>query len=256
MGIMFLLGALLCFEQYNSSIKYEIEVALDNIFFVYTLAAAISASAFCSLFTGTEYSDGTIRNKLVVGHTRGTIYLSNLIVSMAAALLLCLSFILAAFAVGIPLIGFIKMETAIFLAVVGASFVTTLAFCSIFTLVSMLCQNRAVTTVICILGVFALLFAAAFINSKLEAPEYYDSYVMTDSSGVPMEVERVANPEYLRGTERQVYQFFLDFLPAGQVLQFCSHSAQHLWQMPLYSLIILLSTTAAGVFVFRRKDIK
>ena len=24
MGIMFLLGALLCFEQYNSSIKYEI----------------------------------------------------------------------------------------------------------------------------------------------------------------------------------------------------------------------------------------
>ena len=42
-------------------------------------------AVFISFFLGTEYSDGTIRNKLVVGHQRGHIFLSNFIVCLAAS---------------------------------------------------------------------------------------------------------------------------------------------------------------------------
>ncbi|MGY3662454.1 MAG: hypothetical protein ACXAHE_00930 [Roseburia sp. 1XD42-69] len=46
------------------------------------------------MFLGTDYSDGTIRNKLTVGHTRTNIYLANLIVTFAAGLLImCVWFI-------------------------------------------------------------------------------------------------------------------------------------------------------------------
>ena len=52
---------------------------LDNGFFACALFIGVLASVFCSLFIGTEYSDGTIRNKVVVGQKRSAIYLSNLI---------------------------------------------------------------------------------------------------------------------------------------------------------------------------------
>lgn len=50
--------------------------ALDDRFFAYSFFIGILSAIFCSLFTGTEYSDGTIRNKIVVGHSRISIYLS------------------------------------------------------------------------------------------------------------------------------------------------------------------------------------
>ena len=46
------------------------------------------AAILTSMFIGSEYSDGTIRNKLVVGHSRMRIYLANLIVCSVACVLI------------------------------------------------------------------------------------------------------------------------------------------------------------------------
>ena len=56
---------------------------LDSIFFEYVPFIPILMSVFCALFIGTEYSDGTMRNKIVSGHKRSTIYLSNFIICAA-----------------------------------------------------------------------------------------------------------------------------------------------------------------------------
>ena len=40
---------------------------IDNGFFACALFIGIVMAVFCSLFIGTEYSDGTIRNKVVIG---------------------------------------------------------------------------------------------------------------------------------------------------------------------------------------------
>ena len=55
-----------------------------------------------------------------------------------------------------------------------------IALASIFTLVSMLNQNKALSAVICILGLFVLLIAGIMINNQLSMPEYYDEYAYID----------------------------------------------------------------------------
>ena len=50
---------------------------IDNGFFGCALFIGIVMAVFCSLFIGTEYSEGTIRNKIIIGQKRGTVYLSN-----------------------------------------------------------------------------------------------------------------------------------------------------------------------------------
>ena len=47
---------------------------IDNAFLGCVLFIGIIMAVFCSLFIGTEYSDGTIRNKVIVGQNRNAIY--------------------------------------------------------------------------------------------------------------------------------------------------------------------------------------
>ena len=104
-GFMFFAGSFLCYQQYRQLVGYGTHVKLDSTFFQYTIMIGVISAIFCSLFVGVEYNDGTIRNKLIAGHKRTAIYLSNLIVNIVASFLMCFSYMLANVVVGIPLIG-------------------------------------------------------------------------------------------------------------------------------------------------------
>lgn len=97
-----------------------------------------------------------------------------------------------------------------------AVFVLAIAFASIFTLISMLNHNKAITAVVCILLAFLLLFAGAQFNKMLNEPETNMGLMMTDNG---QEYQEIPNPNYLEGGERKVVQFLYDFVPGGQALQ-------------------------------------
>ena len=63
MVMMFALGIFFPVSQYNSMQKYNTSGTLDSPFFSHVMFMGILTAVFCSLFIGTEYSDGTIRNK-------------------------------------------------------------------------------------------------------------------------------------------------------------------------------------------------
>ncbi|MPM03751.1 hypothetical protein SDC9_50018 [bioreactor metagenome] len=227
----------------------------DQLALIFPVFIGIVSAAFCSLFMGTEYSDGTIRNKLIVGHARNAVYLSNLITCSVAGIFMCLSYIAAVAAFGIPLLGLSERSMWPVAVLILVAFIMVIATAALFTLMCMLNQNKATAAVICILFIVALLVVASMINARLEAPRYYDNYVFTDSLGNAA-AGREENPQYLTGMKREIYQFFLDFLPAGQAIEISSLSAPHLWLMPLYSLIIALVSTVCGLLCFRKKDLK
>lgn len=234
-------------------------LSMDSVLFGYTVPVGFLTAVFCSLFLGTEYSDGTLRNKLVVGHTRNTIYLANLITCTAAALLISLAGIIITLITGLPLLGSIQTDRVTVLILFLDSILMIAAFSSIFTQLGMLISNKAIAAIACMICIVALILAAVIINSRLQEPETLSNYIRLDTfDGIttvtPGEAE--PNPLFLQGIKRTIYEFFYDFLPTGQSFQISSRSAAHPWQMPLYSLIIAIITSLSGLFFFRRKDLK
>ena len=227
----------------------------DQLILIFPVLIGIVSAAFCSLYIGTEYSDGTIRNKLIVGHTRSAVYLSNFIACSAAGIFMCLSYIVAVVAFGLPLLGLSEMSMGAVAVLILVAFIMVIACTALFTLLCMLNQNKSTAAVTCILFIVALLVLATFINARLEAPQYYDNYVFTDSLGSAA-AERELNPQYLTGLKREIYQFYLDFLPTGQAIEISMQSTPNLWRMPLYSLFITLVSTMGGLFCFRKKNLK
>lgn len=251
---MFVFGVFLVGNKYLEQVRYHSVEILDNVFFAYAIVIGLAIAVFGSRFVGTEYSDGTIRNKLIVGHTRPRIYFVNLITNIAAAFVLCLCFLVPVLVLGIPLLGTLIVGMDIILWMLLGTFLLAVAFCSIFTMFSIVCSREPVVVAASMLFMLAFFIVAVAVNAKLEAPEFVTSYSLDESGGLEPHTE--PNPKYLTESERVYYQFIYDFLPTGQAIQYASMSAIHLWQMPLYSFLLSLGTTAAGVMIFQHKDIK
>ncbi|XCP86265.1 ABC transporter permease subunit [Roseburia hominis] len=233
---------------------------IDNVLFSNCIFMPIVAAVFIGLFVGTEYSDGTIRNKIIVGRTRLSIYFSNFVVCMAALLMMHLANIGVIVVIGFPLVGNLEMPVSTLLFLGLLSIITLAAICALFLLMSMLIHSKASNCVAAILISLLLLVSAMMIWSSLAEPEYTDEYTVsyTDDEGENREehVESRKNPRYLTGTKRKVYEFLWDFLPGCQMRQISTQNPEHPERLPWYSLSIIIVTTACGTVFFRRKNIK
>lgn len=255
MLFMFVLGIFCVITVYRARLEGS-QMGLDATLQGYPMMIGFLSALFCGVFGGTEYSDGTIRNKLIAGHTRWSDYLSSLIVHSAQILLCLFSFLLADLALGLPLLGGFVIDKRILLMLAG-SIVTMLAFSAIFTLISMLCQNKTTGVCICLILFCVMFFMAMDIAQRLEEPEFYEGYTYMTDAGVTEHEDAQPNPNYLTGTKREAYEFLQDFLPCNQMYQYTMmHSEIDTRRLMLYSLSIIIVVTAAGIFVFRKKDVK
>ena len=248
----FSLGALIAFNYYEMS--RDESIPLDGAFFSYPILACILTAVFIPLFFGREYSDSTIRNKVTAGHLRPCVYAANLLVGMAASALFCAAYMLAAAAVGTPLIGFIVMDAGQAVFIILGSLAAIAAFCALFTLLVMNCGRKAVSAAACVLGVFLLLFDSIYLRSRLLSPEYLNGFWNTAGEYVPG--PPTPNPEYLGGAPRIVFEILYVLLPSSQAVEYASQQTQDLHWMPLWSLAVIALSTIAGIALFRKKDLK
>ena len=244
---MFLLGVFMAAMHYIAMQEYgENEPQITNILFSYALVVVFLIPAFVSLFVGTEYSDGTIRNKMIIGHTRSRIYLSNLIVCSITGLVFCTCYLIGVFAVALPLYtidaDILKGITILILC----SFVMSIAFTALCVLTALLCQNKALTAVVNILAACFLLVISIYIMSRLSQPEVYPGFGLNTETGKVEMAEDVPN------------QFFNDFLPTGQAANISGQGglSQSPGLLTAYSASIIIVSTGVGMFVFKKKDIK
>ncbi|MEG1015143.1 MAG: ABC transporter permease subunit [Clostridia bacterium] len=231
---------------------------IDQIFFFQAVIIGLVSPLFCGLFLGTEYSDGTMRNKLIVGQKREKIYLSSFIVCTCSAVMMVASNYTAVALAGIPLLGGIEVPMAGFLFMTFTSLMLTVAFCALLTAIGTNVQNKPSSLIANILSVSLLFAVAILINSALNEPEYLIDYTRIISVD-PIDGAQLAtepNPAYITGATRSIYQIFLDALPTGQAIQLSQMSAPNGLQLPFYSCIISIVSTIAGLWIYRKKDLK
>ena len=93
LAFMFVIGIASPLLRYRDMKQSGYINNLDNGFFMCALFIGIILAVFCSLFIGTEHNDGTIRNKIIVGQKRETIYLSNMVTCSIIAITMCIVFL-------------------------------------------------------------------------------------------------------------------------------------------------------------------
>lgn len=255
MSIELFMGGLFPVLHYMDNIDEKSAWTMDSTIFIYTLFVPLMVSLLTALFIGSDYSDGTMRNKLIAGQVRRNIYAANIVVNMEAAFLLCFAFWISHICIGTPLLGWFVSDAKKILGYLLVTLAMVAACVAIFTLISMLCSNKAYSVAGCILIIFMLLFVGVRITAALNEPEMYDAYSYM-SEGVTVQEDETPNPNYVSGAKRQIYNFLNEFLPGGQMIKLSNMNAEHLGRYAVYDGIIFAFVTGCGILSFRRKDLK
>lgn len=232
--------------------KFGYQTTLDEALFTVIMVEGLTIAVFTAVFLGTEYSDGAVRNKIAVGHSRMHIYLANLLTVSIACLLFIAVYLLAILAVGLPVLGSPALSVRVILNTLLGTLATAAAFCSLYTFVGMSVSQKSTGCILCILLFFGMMIASTYVAARLDAPAERAVFEMVDGEMVS-HIE--PNPKYLSDSERAVYQFAMDFLPTGQATQYMIMTGRT-GRMSLYSVLIALCTAGGGQAYFRRKDIK
>ncbi len=261
-GGLSLLMITVCYIDYHNNIAYYNNVApeyhtMDNITFISLMYIMFAVSVLVGNFVGTEYSDGTIRNKLIVGHKRSDIYLANLIVCTAGVLMGVILHILINCTVGTALCGMEILTVQKILEITLFMLIAFISLTAIMVMFSMLVKSKASASVTVLILTVIMFVASMTIDQKLQAPEYYEAekYFDTETQEL-VEIPRQKNPRYLAGTKRKVYQTIYDVMPSSHIYEYAMTSTEHTGKFAGYDGIVLVVTTALGIILFRKKDLK
>ena len=251
---MLLLNVFLVIDGWNSG-RQGYPEPLEDVLFQNCIIIGFVCAVVVGMFLGTEYSDGTIRNKIAVGHTRASIYIANLIVCAAASALLLVISLALGFGLGSFLLDPLGLPMKVLLLYTCIGLLTTVSFASIYMLVAMLSPSKASGAVLCLVLALVLLFATSAVEGALTEPEMVQDFVMS-VDGTPSLGDPHPNPRDVTGTKRAVLEVIYDILPTGQAFQISNNECAHPARLPAFSLLLTLVTSAAGALLFRRRDLK
>jgi len=235
--------------------QFSIDYPLDRYFFNFLPMVGLLWAAFSGLYVGADYDHGLLRNKLVVGHTRVSVYLANLTVSMAAAILVLAAWFVGGLA-GIPFLGSWGMSWPQLVCVLGLTLLTTASFCAILMAVEMSIPSRAISAVVSLGLALALMLCVNVPYSELCEPEFIQGYMMVD--GAIQWQDATPNPAYISGAKRTLFLALVNLLPTGQHI-LISNNDWSMMNLPLMaggSLGLAVLSTLGGLLAFRRQNIK
>ena len=148
------------------------------------------------------------------------------------------------------------LDWKLIVQMVFCSVLLTAVFSTMFVGISMNIHNKAVSVVVNLVFLYAILFLASFVGSALNEAEMSYEYVRITAEGGMEFGDMVKNPAYVEGIQRSIYEFIYDALPTGQAIQLNNLEYDRISRWPVFSLIMLIIATVAGYLPFRKRDIR
>lgn len=267
----------LCWPSHGFDTFIDISDMLSAV--VYVICAAM-----ISLNVGKEYSDGTFRNKITVGHTKAKIFLSEMFVGLTACALVYLVFAASFSAVcagrvfNIAPAVLVRIPTAILLGSLGLS--------AMFVLISMLCSNKSVALIVSLVTLLVMVIAVdmagtALWRSEMHTEKYIPHVVIDEITGEPIldpanggyiivtdKDPEYIDPNYISEPTRAMLTAIYDVLPTGAIDQYVAEIYPYFEgkfpnqydlyprYLPYVSAAVLAVLIFAGAMLFAKKDIK
>ena len=150
LGLMILSGIIIPILAHREMIAYGTDYTLESRLVWHFLIIGFIVAIFCSWFLGTDYSDGTIRNKIIAGNSRLKIYISALLICVIASVILVLAHQITIIGLGTWLIAPFKTDIHTISLILGISILATITFTGINTMIVMINQNKASSSIICL----------------------------------------------------------------------------------------------------------
>lgn len=202
-----------------------------DYFFMIALAVVIS------LFVGTEFSDNTIRNKLIAGHTRIFVLLSNVIASIVIAVAMYLASV-AATCIGIPLFDKFELPIDKLIMQMACAVVSVSVLAVFICTVTMVIGNRVVSVIVSMLSVIGMQLIPPALWANVG---YYTENGLLDTFRARIDV------------------LLYDWLPTCQMYRLNSiveDIPKNIHLFPVYSAISILVIGTIGIILFKKKNLK
>lgn len=201
----------------------------DQLFFVFAGQIPMFVSIAAGMLICQDFKNNTIRNKIIIGHSRTNIYLANLIVSLIVMVLYYLTIILVTIVLGGVIMGFDNFPSIsifkkmLMILAIETAFTSTIVF---------ICNSLKST------GGFVLALCMHYILSTVEPflnfiPRKYQKIVEFVQETVPSYQITLL-----------VYSTEVDKLPEK-------------WLVMLVACVVITgATTALGIVAFNKSDLK
>ena len=211
------------------------DVALEDCYYNLAPLLGVAFAAYISLFLGVEHSDGTLRNRIVAGHSRISIMMSAFVISTVACLCIIVVFL------GCSLPGLYWFKSFDFgwsgywmaAAVIGCS---ALLYAAIFAVISIMTSNKAAAAVLALVTWFCMLFIGSIIVNSLAVP--------------------VGSAQDIGGVTRTVMEVFNHILPICPVIRASNSEFTGAGLDIIGSLGATAAVLIFGCLAFRKKDLK
>lgn len=238
------------------------------------LIPTVAFAVLISLSVGKEYSDRTVCNKVIAGHSKKTVYLSEYLLAATLCTVMLVLFF-GAMLLSRP----IDLSVVPLLVGVGVAvgcLLFHLAFVALFVLLSMLISNHIVSPIVSIVLILAVMFWATSWYETWARPRFYANcytYVEQENGeSVKVVAAWKYNPKYITGIRRDLYTATLAILPTGQMITYTQiwegylfaeepaaltdAQSRNLLVLPLCSLGLITAASYVGSVVFEKRDLK
>lgn len=208
-----------------SGIFGELRFPVDSLIFSNLEIMPLFTAIVAGMLICRDFTNNTIRNKIITGHSRTNIYIANLIVSGSVALIYEVFYLVVLILLGIPIIGTDKFPNAVFFVNLLISIPLILSFTSIIVFLCMSMRN---------IGGAILSIAMHYVVS------------MGQIALLLIRNERLTKflGEAVPSYQIDIIQNAYDTIP------------EHAIMLPVYTILISVVSTIGGILIFNKADIK
>ena len=195
------------------------------------IAQMLIHAVMISWVVGKEFKEGIFRNKVIVGHSKGRIYLSELICGVGIAFVLY--FLCAVIFVAFNFYEVPLLPASLIVKIFVDYVLLNMCLAAIFVTISCLFSQQAIIAIANIALVLVMTTASQRLYAQLSQPQYLERYETVNTEWIDEKgniryreekVEgseyNVDNPTYVGGVKRDIYDTVYKFSPYGHIIEF------------------------------------